>query len=542
MAGATALVPKVAAASFGGSKASLSTPGSGGYPVNYTPDVVVAGSGQGGFTAAIAAAEAGAKVVLVEISSRTGGPARYAAGSIHTNGMTSYAQFAQEQNGFFNVELSQAFWNNYVPAYTWLHNLGAYFTINPPPALGGTYGGGATAEPYPVRNGKYLDSLERIFLGANGTLLLNTRAMQLLTDSSGKIAGLRVQNVNAATGTVGPAGTYDIQAPSVILSTGSFFANNEMVSKYISPSAVYGNFMGHPYNMGDGITMAQAVGASLDGWMANGCYSPGPGYPPTNTNWPMNPNRNRADYESRQQNTQPGVGIGEYWLGNYQEPPPQLIYVNWNGKRFMNEDNTSNILGYHYYFTMNNFYDQPLDQAWAIYDDAMWQPWGPAQHTLTDIGSCSHAYSLSLLQKWGGVVITANTITDLAAQIVALNKGYQGLNSAVFIDTINEYNAAVKAGTAMNLEVPRTGTIAPIQTPPFYAVLHTDNRIMTQGGLAINAQAQVLDGQKFPIPGLYATPPLANSGVQRYGGGISYALVFGYLAGNAAAAFVKTHK
>lgn len=498
-----------------------------GVPIKYSVDVAVAGSGQGGFMAAIAAAKAGARVIMVEKAHRTGGPARFCAGSIHTSGTTSYAQFAQLENGRFDPVLGNAFWNNYVTAYTWLKSLGAYFTINAAPALGGTYGGGPTAEPYPVRNGLYLNSLENIFHSAGGIILLKTRALQLLTDQTGTISGLRVQD---------PTGVFDILTRAVVLSTGGFFANQELVSRYIGPNAPYGTFMGHPYNMGDGILMAQQVGAALDGWMANGCMSPGPGFPCTN------PMASVSDYEARldQQNTNPGVGIGEYWLLNYQEPPPQLIWVNWNGQRFINEDNTNTMAGYHYYFYGNDFYNQPLAEAFAIYDNTAWQVWGPQLHTLTDIGPCSHAYSLGLLQQYGGVVLSANTLSDLANAIAALNPGYQGFNTANFLNTVNAYNAAVAANTTSTLSPPRTGNFSAIQTPPFYAVLHAFNRIETEGGLAINAKAEVLDMQRTPIPGLYATPPCANSGVSRYCGGVSWALTFGYIAGNSAANYVQT--
>jgi succinate dehydrogenase/fumarate reductase flavoprotein subunit len=76
-----------------------------------------------------------------------------------------------------------------------------------------------------------------------------------------------------------------------------------------------------------------------------------------------------------------------------------------------------------------------------------------------------------------------------------------------------------------------------LQTPPFYAWPFTAGVVYTMGGLAINTSAQVLDQQRIPIPGLYASPPCAG-GVFRdyYAGSIGSAGVFGWIAGQHAAA------
>ena len=478
-------------------------------------DVVVVGSGNGGMSAAIAAAKEGAKVIVVEISSWTGGAAGFAAGSIHTSGITTWDQFVQYTEGRFIAELGEAFWNNYVPYLEWLEAIGAYFTPTPPPGLGGRFGKG---EPHPIHDRMYIDSLVKIFEDSGGTLLLKTRALRILTDEEGAIVGLKAK---------GPEGTLNIKAKAVILACGGFFSNQELKGKYLGPNASYTSVLGTPYNMGDGMSMAQEVGASLSGFMGNVCSSPGPAYPF------RNPQTEREDYERRDGYTSKfGEGKGEYWLVGYCRPPKEQIWVNWNGKRFFDESTEERMRGKHAYFQGVEFWLQRRAEAFSVYDGAMWDAVKNNTHTITDIGTVTIQQCLDLLRNYGGIVVTEDTIGGLAGKLEALTPG---MHKANFLKTINEYNKAVTAGTTKELEVPRTGIFAKIETPPFYAVLLTHYIIQTIGGVAINGNAQVLDMQKEVIPGLYAVPPTAESGVERYVGGIAQAGTFGYIAGKSAA-------
>lgn len=76
--------------------------------------------------------------------------------------------------------------------------------------------------------------------------------------------------------------------------------------------------------------------------------------------------------------------------------------------------------------------------------------------------------------------------------------------------------------------------MAPLATPPFYAVEVVIGDLGTFAGLACDEAARVLDGAGRPIPGLYAAGNDAASimGGNYPGGGITLgpALTFGYLA------------
>jgi hypothetical protein len=145
----------------------------------------------------------------------------------------------------------------------------------------------------------------------------------------------------------------------------------------------------------------------------------------------------------------------------------------------------------------------------------------------------------------GGTAVTADTLPELAAGIAAKFPFYSGN----FLKTIADYNAAIDAGTTDQLDPPRTvlptdseenGGLYKISTPPFYAFAVTACIYFNMGGLAVNTAAEVLDMQKKPIPGLYATFPCAGGLMNTiYTGGNAAAQVFGYIAGKSAAKALK---
>lgn len=279
-----------------------------GYPLRYECDMVVVGSGQGGFCAAIVAVKEGAKVVLVEISSTTGGAASWSLGGVHTMEVNTWDEYVKLTEGLFNKELSEAFWKNYQEHIRWLVDIGAHITPEPS-QIGARFGKG---EPYHIACRLYFDSLERIFKEAGGTLLLHTRALKLLTDEGGNLVGLRAK---------GPEGIFDIKAKAVILACGGFFSNLELRQKYLGPNSYYASVLGTPYNMGDGMKMAQEVGASLGGHISSfgGLAGPAPPF--------RNPQLDREDYERRDYTSE---GKVEYWiLSRWHNPRGYICEPEW---------------------------------------------------------------------------------------------------------------------------------------------------------------------------------------------------------------------
>lgn len=85
----------------------------------------------------------------------------------------------------------------------------------------------------------------------------------------------------------------------------------------------------------------------------------------------------------------------------------------------------------------------------------------------------------------------------------------------------------------------------PIRTPKFYAIAVTPGVHYTMGGLQVSPDANVLDKEGKPIPGLFAAGEGTGGvhGVNRLGGNsISQTITFGRIAGNSAVEFAKAPK
>ena len=83
---------------------------------------------------------------------------------------------------------------------------------------------------------------------------------------------------------------------------------------------------------------------------------------------------------------------------------------------------------------------------------------------------------------------------------------------------------------------PRQFDAVPIDRPPFYVIEAVPAITFTFGGVLIDEDARVLDGEGRPIPGLLAAG--ADAGglyVRAYAGGLAAALVFGLRAAQTAA-------
>jgi hypothetical protein len=91
-----------------------------------------------------------------------------------------------------------------------------------------------------------------------------------------------------------------------------------------------------------------------------------------------------------------------------------------------------------------------------------------------------------------------------------------------------------------SLESPPSSTLGPVDTPPYYAVKVEASAIGTVGGPKTDAHGRVLDVDGKVIPGLYAAGNAGGAATQGFyggaGGTIALGLVFGYLAGQDAAA------
>ncbi|MFO8089502.1 MAG: flavocytochrome c [Desulfatiglandaceae bacterium] len=145
-------------------------------------------------------------------------------------------------------------------------------------------------------------------------------------------------------------------------------------------------------------------------------------------------------------------------------------------------------------------------------------------------GVVRSGYSVEKCLKKG--IVRAFDTLDVLAR-------HHHIPSGPLAETVERFNAQLRAGEDIDFGKPIRESSGPLETPPFYAIRLWPKVHYTMGGALINEQAQVLDLQRKPIPGLYAAGEFA-AGVQgacRLGScSITDCLVFGRIAGRQAAA------
>ncbi len=495
-------------------------PNSCGHPghKDLKADVVVAGAAQGGLCAAISAAEEGARVILLEISSRTGGGSAFSGGFIHCMGLKTWEDYQEYTEGLHDSQLAriyvETFRNTFIP---WLSRINADVSFG----KGKKYGSDLiTAKKGHVfrRNRDYFDSLETAFKSFGGILLLKTKALKLLTDDKGRVIGLRASSWESSPIEENQT-CFDVKAGAVILATGNFFCNPEMLQKYIGPDADQARPSGVPYSTGEGLLMAQAVGAALSGSMST--WSGG-----LQALSSFKPVQGDPEAFEKVLATCPPERFKDALFAGLPPPPrwipvmPDMgptyaILINLNGRRFIDE---ASHMDAKYPRLPQAVLKQRGGKAFMIADHLVYEKVSRSKE------------SIDAILAEGGKVIVAGSMEEFG-----LKMKNAGVYRANLLRTINRYNKAIDEGKAEEEDPPRSDGFHKISSPPFYAVPVTASIYHTFGGLAINHNAAVVDRQKKSIPGLYAAPPLAGGIFNSvYCGAMGLAGTFGYIAGKSA--------
>ena len=483
--------------------------------------VIVVGGGNAGLCAALAAAEGGARVTLLERAPqpRRGGNTAFTAGAMRVAykgaedirtlvpdlsdqqlAVTDFGTYDESQ--FFDdlarvtryradPELAETLVSGSFEALRWMRDRGVRFT----PIYGRqafevdgrfTFWGGLTIEA--VGGGPGLvEFLAKAADRAGVTTRFGARAIALKTGPRG-IEGVVVRHQWQEE---------TIACDAVVLAAGGFQANTEWRTRYLGPGWDLAKVRGSSFNTGDGIRMALDIGASPAGnW--SGCHA---------VQW----DRNAPEFGD--------LSVGD---GFQKHSYPWGIVVNSAGRRFMDEG--ADFRNYTYAMYGRRVLEQPGQVAWQIFD-------GKVAHLLRD------EYRIRQVTR-----ASADTLPALAARL-------DGLDADGFVREIADYNAAVDQDTrfdpnvkdgraARGLAVPKSNWANTIDTPPYQAFAVTCGITYTFGGLRIDPQARVLDTDLSPIPGLYAAGELTG-GLFYFnypgGSGLTNGSVFGKIAGTGAA-------
>ena len=478
---------------------------------DYMADVVVIGYGAAGGNAAIAAHDAGARVIVLEKMATAGGNSGVCLGAMVIPGTVSEAieYYRKLSFGTVDEDMLRGFAEAIVGIPRLLNQFGATLKIGKhPPAFPSLLDSSTLPvfrfNPTGKEGFQFLSGL----VEERGIrVMLNTSAKSLIQiPETGEIVGIKAENKERE--------IYIKAERGVVLSCGGYENNPEMFGDYNYPGLRDLIFpWGTPGNTGDGLKMASAAGAYL--WhMAS-------------LQW--------AGFCAKVPSKQYGVAIGP--ISPSRPKGKNFVYVNRYGERFMRE--TKRILQFkgplEVLFFDHEHAQYPNVPSYLIFDEvvrrsgrifsnrkALGQVGYGIVHNIYD---WSDDCSAEIEKGW---IIKADTIADLAGKIKIYPKGLK--------ETIAKFNKYCFTGKDLEFNRSRE-SMAPIETPPYYAVEMGLALVNTQGGPKRNKYCQVLDPDDKPIPRLYAAGELGSFFGFLYQEGTNYpeAWAFGHIAGRQAA-------
>lgn len=291
----------------------------------------------------------------------------------------------------------------------------------------------------------------------------------------------------------------------VILATGGFDWDRDLVRAFVRGPLE--RTAAVPTNTGDGLKMAMRVGAAL-GTMREAWWVP------------------MIDVVTDD-------GRTTSWQVNGERSRPRTIMVNKRGERFTNEAANYNALGSAFHVVDVATFDYPNHPAWMVFDHGYLEKFPMAGHS-----------AARPTPSW---MVEAQTLPELADLI--------GVPADALTATVARWNNHARAGRDPDFgrgdsvhdrywgdpevgDVP-AATMGPIDRAPFYAVTVRSGALGTKGGPRTDTHGRVLEVDGRPIDGLYAAGnAMASVMGMTYGGAggtLGPAMIFGYLAGRHAA-------
>jgi succinate dehydrogenase/fumarate reductase flavoprotein subunit len=503
----------IAACASGATSGSAGTGGAGGsnflsavsWDAEY--DVVVIGFGGAGASAAVTAADAGAKVLLLEKAplGEEGGNTRYAAQLVmmpkrdqRANAITYYKAMRGEYNNQtdemieFIIDGALGNWDWFEKMGVSADRLGIFPLIEYPELPGGNESIQTTFMDGVIWQSQFWKFLRNLVFDRrdNIDVWYESPGVKLLQDPATKI----IHGVVAEHG----GKTYNIRAKNgVVLTTGGFENNDIMLENYAQLYDAYSKAA--RYNTGDGITMALEVGADL--WHMSTLAGPDVNF--------INP--------------QSGIAQNYYFASagktlnftGFTAAP--VIIVGGNGRRFTNETEAPR----HGHVDVGGTWFSLLvpRNSWCIFDET-------ARLAAPAYPTWSQGMEEEIAKGW---VIKANTIAELAEKT--------GIDLAGLQAEITKYNGYCRTGVDIEYGTdPRY--LKPLAAQgPYYAFPVKASLTNTQGGPRRNTNCEVLDPRGNPIPHLYSAGELGSFYTDIYNGGgnLSECLFSGRTAGTNAA-------
>lgn len=514
-----------------------------GEDISYDVDVAIVGAGGAGMSAAAAAAEQGASVLVLEKAAAIGGNTKLGEGTYNVADAVRQKQLTMTADNCKEVEaalavttddpeyqaliddtradyekwkaedgktlfdspnwhalqtyigggsidsipLIRTYATGAVDALNWLEN-----TIGVPfkndyifMAIGGKWARGHQVDLIAATGAEgdnggriYIEKLQQYAEKLGATIETNAKVTTMTLNDDGSVNGCVAERTDGSTITV--------NAKTVIIATGGYAASSDLVYKYSNGAITTKLTSCAATSTGDGLALAEQAGGDLINL----------------DQIQVHPLGDPID----------DCGCVSEFVGNWLSAT-EYMFVNKEGKRFINEDNTR------YAISMAEL-KQTDGQMWLIVDSSAIAGDDTRGDLIDSLLADGHSYK-------------ADTLDELAEKI--------GVPADALKATVESYNAGMASGSDEFGKA--TSEDSTILQAPFYASLRTPTVHYTMGGIQIDTDAHVLDADGSIIPGLYAAGEVASGihGNNRLGGNAYPDIItFGRIAGQNAAAEAKS--
>jgi fumarate reductase flavoprotein subunit len=473
--------------------------------IDLEAEVLVIGGGGAGLTAALVAVEKGAtNVLILEKRLNVGGNSSRAMGICAAESPVQKQEFIEaSKDTLFKIATKWHHWDRINPrilrAYIdksgdtirWLEKKGIEFSC------GTRYRLNPTQIPiWHVPNGniaQVIRVLTKNCEDAGIQILTRTCGKKILSHESGRVTGVLAMKDDK---------DFQIKAKTIIITTGGFIGNKELMKKYFPYWRDNIDYPGLRHT-GDGLEMVAEVGGAIE------------------------------DYATliRQGPRVPG---SRFLMSLVREP--NTVWVNKKGERFIDEST-----GYNLFESGNAILRQPEMLSYTLFDDNM-------RHNIETNG----------LVLSFGTSDNRKAIPDFKEQLqieqdrynrVKISDSWDGIANWIGADievlklAIEEYNSFCDQGYD-KLFAKERRFLVPLRHAPYYAIRGELSITDTIGAIRINEHMEVLDKQDTPIPGLYAAG-VCTSGWESdnycsdlFGSACGFTLNSGRIAGENAAKFV----
>ncbi|MEZ8095025.1 flavocytochrome c [Photobacterium swingsii] len=319
---------------------------------------------------------------------------------------------------------------------------------------------------------EFVDKLQKRIQEQNGRIITDTRATDLMIED-GKVIGIKATQAN---------GTKLVIKVNhgVVLASGGFGANTQMIKKYNSYWKEIADDIkttNSPALIGDGIEIGEKAGADLVG----------------------------MGFVQLMPIGDPKSGA---LLTGLIVPPENFVFVNQQGKRFVDECGSRDVLS-------EAFFDNG-GLIYMIADDKIRQ---------TAANTSDETIEREIKE---GIIIQADTLEELAEKI--------GMPQTELTKTIQQYNACVEQGH--DPEFNKSAFGLKVEKAPFYATPRQPSVHHTMGGLKIDTKARVINKDGAIISGLYAAGEITggiHAGNRLGGNALIDIFTYGRIAGESAA-------